>query len=271
VVNATDLLQYYAGVNTTSSLYDNVLSGRKWAVERAWKVLNHPTDPTLWPEFGAHSYVSEARYGFQYNHIIIGSGITQAPALYMGAPSYLMYGGIGYIAGHEVTHGFDANGRLWNNDRQYKDWWDDGSVEEFKNRSQCFIDQYSAIEAKDYLGEPVIGEDGKPAHVNGEQTLSENIADAGGLANAWVAWKKHEEKEPSKLLPGLDKFTKEQMFFIGMGQMFCSKFSQENMLEYVGKNGHAPPFARIRGATANSKAFKETWQCKKKEPECEIW
>ncbi|CAO2652691.1 Nn.00g021020.m01.CDS01 [Neocucurbitaria sp. VM-36] len=271
-LNATDLLLYYNHINITESLSSNVLSIRQWAASRAWNQLASPVDRTIWPEFGVHAYDAQARYNVRYNQILLPAGISQAPVLYSDAPSYLAYGAIGFVAGHEITHGFDANGRKWNNDRQHKDWWDDVSVAGFGNRTKCFVDQFSNMEAVDYEGNPVLNvSDNQPLYINGLLTLSENIADAGGIANAFAAWEKHEQSQPSQTLPGLESFTKEQLFFVGAGQMWCSKFTAERMMGHIATNTHAPPFARVLGIAQNSRTFREAFQCKEKEPVCELW
>ena len=262
-LNATNLAAYYSPINITESLSSNVLSIREWAASRAWEQLKSPVDRAIWPEFGVHAYVTNARYNVRYNQILLPAGISQAPILYPDASRYLSYGAIGFVAGHEITHGFDANGRKFNNDRQYKDWWDEASVAEFENRTTCFVDQFSAIQAVDYKGIPLVNSsDNQPFYINGQLTLSEN---------AFAAWKKHEQANPSQNLPGLEGFTKEQLFFVSAGQMWCSKITEERMVEQLTTDPHAPPFARVLGIAQNSREFKEAFQCKEKQPVCELW
>jgi endothelin-converting enzyme len=270
LLDPTALADYYSPINITSSLYDNVVSIRRWVVCNAWTLLLEKTDIRVWPEFQVHSFIPNARYGFNYNHIVIPSGFTQAPFFYPDAPSYLTYGSAGTIVGHEITHGFDSNGRLWNNDRQYKTWWDDQSVAAFENRTECFIQQYSKFEAIDYLGENASNTTEK-AFNNGNLTLAENIADAGGINSAWLAWQKHEQQSPSQKLPGLQALSKEQLFFVGFGQSFCSKYTKENVRSSITMDAHSLPYARILGPTQNSKAFRDAFKCQSREPTCEIW
>ncbi|KAJ4301723.1 hypothetical protein N0V90_003816 [Kalmusia sp. IMI 367209] len=272
VQDAKYLLTYYSPINISISLSSNVLSIRQWAVSKAWNHLSSSTDPSIWPEQGAHAYNTGARYNFINNQFILPAGLPQQPVYFPGAPSYLTYSSLGLVAGHEITHGFDTNGRRWNQDRQYRDWWDKESVAAFENKTNCFVEQYSGMEAVDSFGKPFLnGTSNSTFYVNGRQTLAENIADAGGIGTAFSAWKKHEEKECSPRLPGLEKFTKEQLFFVGAGQVWCSKFNADAMEKYVREDIHAPPFARIQGLTQNSRAFREAWQCKKKEPVCGLW
>ena len=271
-MNSSDLAKYYSPINITNSLASNVVSLRQWAVTDAWNRLSRPLDRTIWPISFVSAYTANARQDMYRNKIMVPAGITQEPLLYPGAPSYLSYGSLGLIVGHEITHGFDSNGRKWNNDRQVREWWDDSSVAEFTNQTKCFVEQYSKIQAVDHNGTPFLNvSDNKPMYVDGVLTLAENIADAGGVGNAFDAWKKHDQKAPSQTLPGLEGFTKEQLFFVGAGQTWCNKYTAEGMAEYLTTNVHAPAFARIKGFTQNSRDFKEAFQCKEKKPVCELW
>lgn len=180
VLSAADLASYYSGINITESLSANVLSIRQWAASTAWNQLGSPVDRSVWPENGVHAYITNARYNVRANQILIPAGISQAPILFPDTPSYLTYGGLGFVAGHDITHGFDSNGRKFNNDRQYKDWWDDVSVAAFENRTRYFVHQFSGMEAVHRKGIPFVNSsDIQPMFVNGQQTLSENIADDG--------------------------------------------------------------------------------------------
>ncbi|KAH7095480.1 hypothetical protein FB567DRAFT_31232 [Paraphoma chrysanthemicola] len=269
--NSTSLLAYYSPINITDSLFSNALSIRRWAAARAFRALDRPVDATLWPEFGVHAFNAQARYYPHYNSIQIPAGITQRPIYLENAPSYITYGSIGLVAGHEITHGFDTNGREWDNNRRYKEWWDEASEVAFTNLTKCFVDQFNAIPVIDETGQPVLNQTGQQAYVNGTLTITENIADAGGMASAWDAWRTHEAVSPSPRLPGLGEFSKEQLFFLAAGQMWCSKSTHEDLLTHIKTDFHAPAFARVEAVSRNSKGFREAWGCKVKEPECEIW
>lgn len=247
------------------------MSIRQWAHNRAFNALSRPFDDNVWLEYGVHSYATNARYYANANNIYIPAGITQAPLYYPGTPSYLRYGSAGSVVGHEITHGFDANGRLWNPDDQYRDWWDNSSIAEFNKRLQCFADEFSAIPYVDYAGKPVFNDDGTQIYINGTLSVAENVADAGGVSNAWAAWKAREAVEPSQKLPGLDEFTKEQLFFIASGQLWCSKMTADNLRVTAAVGMYAPPFGRALNIALNSRPFREAWQCQEKKPRCELW
>ena len=132
---------------------------------------------------------------------------------------------------------FDSTGRHYDQSGNYTDWWDDETIEAFETRAQCFVDQYGNF--------TVPGPDSKPLHVNGRLTLGENIADAGGLAAAFHAWKKRDDASSDALLPGLGNFTKEQLFFVAYGSWWCSKTTKEAAIGAIYNDPHAPKPARI--------------------------
>ena len=179
-----------------------------------------------------------------------------------------------------IVPAFDSTGRHYDETGNFTDWWNDKTVKAFKNKAQCFIDQYHNFTVPNPNGEPL--------HVNGRLTLGENIADAGGLNAAFAAWKQVDAKEPGKLLPGLQDFTKEQMFFISYSTFWCGKFRPETAVNLVYRDPHSPAWARIlvkplrhilyhyltdytQGTMANSRDFKEAFSCPTKEPTCELW
>ncbi len=182
--------------------------------------------------------VPQAYYNPPGNEIVFPAGIMQPPIFYdPSLPPYISYGPFGSISGHELTHAFDSNGRHYDQNGNYTDWWDDQTVDAFKAKEQCFVDQYSNF--------TILDPQGHELHVNGRLTLGENIADAGGLSAAYHAWKKIEEKRSSQLLPGLQHFTKEQMFFITYPSLFCGKARQERAVFLIHKDPHSPSWARI--------------------------
>ena len=128
-------------------------------------------------------------------------------------------------------------GRHYDQTGNYTDWWDNATVEAFEAKAQCFIDQYHAYNITD--------QSGKVIPVNGYLTLGENIADAGGVSAAFAAWKAREAKHPGELLPGLQQFTKEQLFFISYGNWWCGKTRVKEMVRRIYLDPHSPTFARI--------------------------
>ena len=134
------------------------------------------------------------------------------------------------------TVAFDSTGRHYDETGNYTNWWDTETVKAFEQRAQCFVDQYSKF--------TVEGPGNRTLHVNGRLTLGENIADAGGLTAAFHAWKKRDEATPDPRLPGLDSFSKEQLFFISYGNWWCGKTTKEAAEHAIYSDPHSPKAAR---------------------------
>ncbi|ORX57154.1 zincin [Piromyces finnis] len=204
----------------------------------------------------------------EVNSIIIPAAIIQTPFFNNNGQDYINYGLTGSIIGHELTHAFDNEGRLYDMDGKLNNWWTDNDSEEFIEFSQCFIHEYNSI---------IYDIENKKYNVNGERTLGENLADNGGLARAYDAWQLSLLKNPenaaerNKMLPGFQGYTIDQLFYISYGQTFCSINNSINLIDE-----HSPGIARINGVISNSKHFAETFNCPSNSPmnpenKCIIW
>ena len=142
-------------------------------------------------------------------------------------------------------------GRHYDETGNFTDWWNNSTVEAFEDKAQCFIDQYHKFTVPNPNGEPL--------HVNGRLTLGENLADAGGVNAAFAAWKEAERIERGQLLPGLQTFSKDQVFFISYANWWCGKVRPEAAVNSVYRDPHAPTRARILGTMANSPDFRESF------------
>lgn len=256
------LQQYYNSVNISSTkFFKNKLSVATFETKREWSALGKPTNRDEW---GMTADTVNAYYNPAGNEIVFPAGIMQSPVFYdPSIPQYLSYGAFGSVSGHELSHAFDSTGRHYDETGNFTDWWNDKTVEAFKSKAQCFIDQYHNFTVPNPNGEPL--------HVNGRLTLGENIADAGGLSAAFAAWKQMDAKEPGMLLPGLQNFSKEQIFFLSYSTFWCGKIRPEVAVNLVYRDPHSPAWARILGTTANSRDFREAFNCPTKEPTCELW
>ncbi|KAL9041579.1 MAG: hypothetical protein Q9180_001185, partial [Flavoplaca navasiana] len=236
LLDAEAVEKYYQGVQVTNdSYFDNALAVAKFDSRREWSKLGKPTNRDEWL---MTAVTVNAYYNPPGNEIVFPAGIMQPPIFYdPSLPPYISYGPFGSISGHELTHAFDSSGRHYDQTGNYTDWWDDQTVHAFKAKTECFVEQYSNF--------TILDPQGKTLHVNGKLTLGENIADAGGLSAAFHAWKEIEKKKPSQLLPGLQHFTKEQMFFITYPSLFCAKTRQERAVNLIYKDPHSPAWARI--------------------------
>ncbi len=262
VTNPIAIQAYYSDVNITGSHFWNSLSLARSSIRHNWAQLARPTDRNLWQGTAA---TANAYYNPPTNEIVVYAGIQQFPVYQDDFPAYLSYGGMGSICGHELTHGFDTQGRLYDGDGNLTNWWDTPSIEAFDNRTNCFVDQYSNFTTP--------GPNGTALRVNGFFTLAENIADSGGVQISYGAWQKVQAAQttPDLGLPGLEHFSNEQLFFIQWAQTWCAVEPPAAMADQINTDVHSPGFARIRGPLANSRGFREAFNCPVKEPTCELW
>uniref|UniRef100_A0A8C9XZ20 endothelin-converting enzyme 1 n=1 Tax=Sander lucioperca TaxID=283035 RepID=A0A8C9XZ20_SANLU len=197
------------------------------------------------------------------NGIVFPAGILQAPFYAHDHPKALNFGGIGVVMGHELTHAFDDQGREYDKEGNLRPWWQNSSVEAFRQRTECMTDQYSRY--------TVNGE-----HVNGKQTLGENIADNGGLKAAYNAYQSWIQKNGAeKKLPAVN-LTNDQLFFVGFAQVWCSVRTPESAHEGLMTDPHSPPRYRVIGTLANSPDFSRHFNCPEGTPmntgqRCEVW
>ncbi|KAI5459009.1 hypothetical protein BGZ63DRAFT_455861 [Mariannaea sp. PMI_226] len=261
VLDPIKLKEYYSTVEITSSHAANAISFARLNVARSWETLGHPVSRG---KFKYTTLTPNAYQDFQLNTIVLAAGIQQFPIYDVGFPSYIIYGGMGSVVGHELTHGFDNTGRLFDATGNMTTWWDNSTIEAFNKRAECFVEQYNKY--------TITAPNGTQVHVNGEQTLGENIADAGGVVSSFAAWQKWEkEKGRGKGLPGLEKFTNEQLFFIKWGQNWCDDLPPAIALNLISSDEHSPDSARIKLPLENSAEFKKAFKCGKPEPVCELW
>ncbi|XP_008194353.1 neprilysin-2 [Tribolium castaneum] len=214
-----------------------------------------------------HSYVAlvQAFYDKNENSIEFLAGILRNVFFNETKPKYMNYGAIGHIVGHEITHGFDDVGRQYNTEGNLVNWWEPKTKEAFDSKARCIIDQYGNIT------EPEVG-----LNLNGGHTQGENIADNAGIKLAYLAYKEWVKRNgPEFVLPGLP-FTPLQMFWISVGNTWCSVEKNEILKLTVLQEVHAPNRYRVNVPLMNSKYFIEDFQCgdnSKMNPKhkCHVW
>lgn len=261
IMNAKKLQKYYADLDISEdTFFKNAVSSNRMQIRELWSALGKPVDRDEW---GMTVPTVNAYYNPPGNEIVFPAGIMQFPVFDVEVPQYLSYGAFGSVSGHELSHAFDSTGRHYDQNGNYTDWWTEKTVTEFTKRADCFVDQYHNF--------TLAGNDGESIHVNGKLTLGENIADAGGVSAAFAAWKKRAAENPNQDLPGLDFFTQDQLFFVNYANWWCGATRKETAINRIYTDPHAPKWARILGTMANSRDFKEAFQCKKTEPVCELW
>uniref|UniRef100_A0A4W6FNM5 Membrane metalloendopeptidase like 1 n=1 Tax=Lates calcarifer TaxID=8187 RepID=A0A4W6FNM5_LATCA len=257
--------QEYAHLNFSEEHYfENILENLKSEAHKSLKKLREPVDPDLWIIGAA---VVNAFYSPNRNQIVFPAGILQPPFFSKHQHQALNFGGIGMVIGHEITHGFDDNGRNFDKDGNMLNWWSNYSAEHFKEQSQCMVQQYGNFNWKLAGGQ----------NVSGISTLGENIADNGGVRQAYKAylkWVEMQGEEPC--LPGLDMDHK-QLFFLNFAQV--SENNEGNVLfqQTRGADNHFPIWSReVLGSLQNFEAFSEAFQCQKGSPmnpelKCRVW
>ncbi|KAG0358430.1 Endothelin-converting enzyme 1 [Gamsiella multidivaricata] len=214
-----------------------------------------------------------AYYSANTNDINIPAGILRPPFFHVDNPEYLNYGSIGSVAGHELTHGFDNDGRKYDATGALRNWWSNSSIAAFDNRTSCFVKQYSNFTLTDDRGTVL--------SVNGKLTLGENIADNGGIKKSFESWQRRYNSDPAskkynnQRLPGLEHLSPQQLFFIQYARTWCSKTRPEAVNRDL-SNVHSPSRYRIIGVAQNSEYFAKAFQCKSGTPmnpvnKCNLW
>jgi putative endopeptidase len=222
----------------------NTMRAANFEVNRQLKKIGKPVDRTEWgmtpPEVNAY-------YNPYMNEIVFPAGILQPPFFDPKADDPVNYGGMGAVIGHEMTHGFDDQGRQFDAAGNLRDWWSKQSADEYNKRRKAVVDQYSGYE-------PLPG-----SHINGELTQGENIADIGGIKLAYSALQKALEKDPQARDQKIDGFTPEQRFFLGWAQVWRANQRDEDLRLRLTTDPHSPTRYRCNGPIANMPEFQQAF------------
>jgi putative endopeptidase len=237
---------------------DNVLRARAFEFHRQLAKIGKPVDRGEW---GMTPPTVNAYYNPQVNDINFPAGILQPPFFDPAADDATNYGDMGATIGHELTHGFDDEGRQFDAQGNLRDWWTAEDGKKFEQRASCISDQYSQYVAVDDI------------KINGQLTMGENVADLGGLMLAYMAW---QNETHGKKLDPIDGFTPEQRFFIGYGTGWCSQTRDETKRMYATIDPHSPDKYRANGVVANTPEFQQAFHCKAGSPmvrenRCRVW
>jgi putative endopeptidase len=184
------------------------------------------------------------------NSITLPAGILQPPMFDPALDDAVNYGNIGATIGHEMTHGFDSDGRQYDADGSLNDWWTAEDAKQFETRAQKIVEQFNGFTPYPKM------------HVNGKLTLAENIADLGGLLIAWDALQKALAADPAKR-KAIDGFTPEQRFFISYAQSWCVLERSERVKQSLLTDEHAPAETRANGPLMHMPEFYEAFGVKK--------
>ena len=228
------------------NFYANLRSVGRHAFKESMAKVGKPVDKTEW---GMTAPTVNAYYNPTFNEIVFPAGILQFPFFEMKADDAVNYGAIGLVIGHEMTHGFDDQGRQYDADGNLKDWWTAKDGDLFKSKAKGVVNQYNSFVVLDSL------------HVNGELTLGENLADIGGLAIAWDAFKLTEQGKSDKQIDG---FTPDQRFFLGFAQAWRIVNRPEMVRTGITTDPHSPEEYRVLGPLSNFDPFYKTFNVTEK-------
>lgn len=247
------------------NFFENSLRINALYDKQTFDKLGTPIDPAAWTlyrSFKESPSIVNAYYSPEFNRITIPAGIARPPILYSHtwkhAPLSSIYGGLGAVIGHEITHGFDNMGRRFAADGAFSNWWTSASDSTFSIDAQCMVNFYDSLETQI-----------PNVYVNGATTLGENIADLGGLEAAYDAFISEasflNEVERVDYTGALDyvfpKFSDSQLFFIFYAQTWCEKSTDDAILEQVESDPHAPNANRVQGVLMNMPRFAEAFNC----------
>jgi endothelin-converting enzyme/putative endopeptidase len=236
----------------------NVLRAREFEFNRQLAKIGKPVDRGEW---GMTPPTVNAYYDPQKNDINFPAGILQPPFFDPKSDDAPNYGDTGATIGHELTHGFDDEGRQFDAQGNLRDWWTPEDAKQFNDRVECISNQYSQY---------VIVDDIK---INGKLTLGEDVADLGGMILAYAAWK--DQTKDQKLEP-IEGFTPQQRFFIGYAQDWCGNIRDESKRLRATVDPHSPDKYRANGVVSNMPEFQQAFQCKAgsamvRENRCRVW
>ncbi len=239
-----------------SSFLRNLQAAAAFNTEYELDKIGKPVNKTDWDMSPA---IVNAYYNPQLNEMVFPAGILQYPFFNAESPDYLNYGAIGMVMGHELTHGFDDEGRRYDGQGNMKEWWSPSVLADFDQKTACVVKEYDSFEVLPGL------------HVNGKLTLGENIADQGGIKLAYLAYSKAKEIQSPEASP-------EQLkkLFIAYAQSWCQKEQEPFTRMRITVDPHSPARYRVNGVVSQFEPFAQVFQCKPGTPmagvhHCEVW
>lgn len=237
----------------TTEYLTNKINLWKHATATTISQYGQGVDNTKW---GMNPSQVNAYYAMQKNEMVFPAGILQPPFFSVTQPMVVNYASIGSVMGHELSHGFDNTGAMYDKYGKYRDWWSKETKEAFETRAKCFPPQYTNLPLPDVQA---IG-----MQVDGEKTLGENIADNGGVGVSNAAYGRYASQYGAATLFKAkgEAFTADQLFWIGWGQAWCKSQGPKSLEHQINGDVHAPSSARVNGVAMNKKSFGEAFGCK---------
>ena len=253
---------YSSVVIKPDDLLGNEARANEFESKRDVAKIDKPLDRKEW---GMTPPTVNAYYNPSFNEIVFPAGILQPPFFDKTMDDGVNFGGIGLVIGHELTHGFDDQGRKYDPQGNLHDWWTEQDGKEFEKRVSCVADEYSNFVAVDDL------------KLNGRLSLGENTADNGGARIALAALERMIADDKSgKVGRQIDGYTPEQRFFLGFARVWCEKRRPEVARMRVLTDPHSPGKYRVDGVVQNMSEFQKAWGCKAGQPmvaenACHVW
>ena len=230
-------------IDPAKSYWDNIVAVNKWYIADNLSKLGKPVDKEEWH---MSPQTVNAYYSPLSNEICFPAAILQPPFYNPDADDAVNYGAIGVVIGHEMTHGFDDQGRQFDKDGNMNNWWTDADAEAFKKKTDILVKQFDAIEV-------LPARDGQPAvYANGALCLGENIADQGGLRVAYTAL--HNALDTSGVAP-IDGFTPEQRFYLGYATLGAQNIRDEEIARLTKEDVHSLGKWRVNATLRNIQEF----------------
>ncbi|KAG9430999.1 neprilysin-4 [Apis mellifera carnica] len=265
ITNSEKLNKFYEEMNVIPGrLFDTFLILTDVAIKKSLNNLRKKPNKNRWISTGT---TVNAFYSAILNSVTFPAGILHPPFYGNGLES-INYGAMGAIMGHELTHGFDDQGRRYDENGNIKQWWSNQTLRHYHEKVQCIIKQYSNYH---------LPELGHNFTVNGINTQGENIADNGGIREAYRAYQRFQKRNTDQLvLPGLANYNQEQLFFIGFAQVWCGNYTNGALKSKLIQGVHAPNHFRVIGTLSNNAEFAKAWNCPNGSPmnpsrKCILW
>ncbi|HEY2328708.1 MAG TPA: M13 family metallopeptidase [Verrucomicrobiae bacterium] len=230
--------------------FGNVRRAEQFESKREIARIGKAVDRTEW---GMTPETVNAYYNPSQNEIVFPAGILQPPFFDFTLDDAVNYGGIGVVIGHEMTHGFDDQGRKFDGDGNLSDWWTEADAKAFESRAQKVVDEFNGFEVLPGL------------HVNGQLTLGENLADLGGVTIAYEALQRALAQDPSQR-KNIDGFTPEQRFFLSFAQVWRMNVREAEARRLITVDPHSPGKFRANGSLMNVPEFFDAWGIKEGAP-----
>ncbi len=236
----------------------NVMRANQFLINRDLNKIGKPIDRTEW---GMTPQTINAYYDPSMNNLNIPAGILFPPFFDPHAPAAINYGAIGFVMGHEMTHGFDDQGAKFDAHGNLKDWWTPSDLAKFNKATQCIVDQFSKYVVDGDL------------HVQGKLVVGEATADLGGITLAYKAFHRSKEYKDAKTIDG---FTPDQQFFLGTAHVWAMNIRPQQIRNQVTTDPHPPAQFRVNGSLANIPQFQKAFNIPEHSPmvndnKCVIW